>query len=143
MVKGYAYTYNSATGTLAATNPIRYRGYYYDTETGLYYLQSRDTTTPPSADSTTRIKTLLLLVPGTIICILWRISISNYKQLNTEKFRIIFRIEEELTIHPFKEEWTFLKINKKYRDGTSLESFLPFLFILLYLIATVLILVEG
>ena len=31
----------SATGTLADINPIRYRGYYYDTETGLYYLQSR------------------------------------------------------------------------------------------------------
>lgn len=31
----------SATGTLAETNPIRYRGYYYDSETGLYYLQSR------------------------------------------------------------------------------------------------------
>ena len=31
----------SATGTLAEDNPIRYRGYYYDTETGLYYLQSR------------------------------------------------------------------------------------------------------
>ncbi len=35
----------SVTGSLASTvgqkNPIRYRGYYYDTETGLYYLQSR------------------------------------------------------------------------------------------------------
>ena len=31
----------SATGTLAEVNPIRYRGYYYDNETGLYYLQSR------------------------------------------------------------------------------------------------------
>ena len=27
--------------TLGADNPIRYRGYYYDTETGFYYLQSR------------------------------------------------------------------------------------------------------
>ena len=45
------YTYDewgkilSVTGTLANTvgqmNPIRYRGYYYDVETGLYYLQSR------------------------------------------------------------------------------------------------------
>jgi len=26
---------------IANINPIRYRGYYYDTETGLYYLQSR------------------------------------------------------------------------------------------------------
>ena len=42
-----SYTYDewgkvlSATGTIAEINPIRYRGYYYDAETGLYYLQSR------------------------------------------------------------------------------------------------------
>ena len=41
------YTYDSwgniltATGTMAEANPFRYRGYYYDTETELYYLQSR------------------------------------------------------------------------------------------------------
>ncbi len=45
------YTYSpygevlSVTGTLASTigtaNPFRYRGYYYDTETEFYYLQSR------------------------------------------------------------------------------------------------------
>lgn len=27
--------------TLANINPLRYRGYYYDNETGYYYLQSR------------------------------------------------------------------------------------------------------
>ena len=31
----------TATGTMAQINPLRYRGYYYDTETGFYYLQSR------------------------------------------------------------------------------------------------------
>ena len=45
------YTYDSwgklisITGSLASTigvkNPFRYRGYYYDTETSLYYLQAR------------------------------------------------------------------------------------------------------
>ena len=45
------YAYNewgkllSVTGSMAAAvgriNPIRYRGYYYDSETGYYYLQSR------------------------------------------------------------------------------------------------------
>ena len=41
------YTYDAwgklltSTGDMAEANPIRYRGYYYDTETGLYYLQSR------------------------------------------------------------------------------------------------------
>ena len=29
------------TQNITETNPIRYRGYYYDTETGLYYLKSR------------------------------------------------------------------------------------------------------
>ena len=35
----------SISGTMAATvgqkNPFRYRGYYFDTESGMYYLQSR------------------------------------------------------------------------------------------------------
>ena len=29
------------TNHIGHRNPIRYRGYYYDVETGLYYLQSR------------------------------------------------------------------------------------------------------
>ena len=42
-----SYTYDpwgkvlTCTGTIAEINPIRYRSYYYDTETGYYYLQSR------------------------------------------------------------------------------------------------------
>ena len=41
------YTYDAwgnvltATGDMAEINPLRYRGYYYDSETGFYYLQSR------------------------------------------------------------------------------------------------------
>ena len=41
------YTYDAwgklltSTGDMADVNPLRYRGYYYDTETGLYYLKSR------------------------------------------------------------------------------------------------------
>ena len=31
----------TATGAMAEINPLRYRGYYYDSETGFYYLQSR------------------------------------------------------------------------------------------------------
>ena len=42
-----SYTYDawgnvlSVSGDIANLNPIRYRGYYYDSETRLYYLQSR------------------------------------------------------------------------------------------------------
>ncbi len=31
----------TATGIMAEANPLRYRGYYYDRETGFYYLNSR------------------------------------------------------------------------------------------------------
>ena len=31
----------TATGVMADVNPIRYKGYYYDSEIGLYYLQTR------------------------------------------------------------------------------------------------------
>ena len=42
-----SYTYDafgnllSSSGTMANINPLRYRGYYYDAETGFYYLKSR------------------------------------------------------------------------------------------------------
>ena len=42
-----SYTYDawgrviSSTGVLAEINPFRYRGYYYDSETGFYYVSSR------------------------------------------------------------------------------------------------------
>lgn len=42
-----SYTYDAwgnvltSEGSLAAANPIRYRGYYFDTETSLYYVSSR------------------------------------------------------------------------------------------------------
>ena len=42
-----AYSYDAwgklltSAGDLAEVNPLRYRGYFYDTETGLYYLKSR------------------------------------------------------------------------------------------------------
>ncbi len=31
----------SKAGTIGKTNPFRYRGYYYDEETGMYYLKNR------------------------------------------------------------------------------------------------------
>ena len=32
---------DSAANTIAALNPFRYRGYYFDTETGFYFLKTR------------------------------------------------------------------------------------------------------
>ena len=33
-------TVTNVSGNLGNINPLRYRGYYYDTESGFYYLES-------------------------------------------------------------------------------------------------------
>ena len=41
IVKDSSGTQNTSATFIGNVNPIRYRGYYYDTETGFYYLQTR------------------------------------------------------------------------------------------------------
>ena len=38
---GYPISGSSPSSLIGSLNPLRYRGYVYDTEIGLYYLQSR------------------------------------------------------------------------------------------------------
>lgn len=40
-VTGLVNASGTTAATLGAANPLRYRGYVYDTETGLYYVSSR------------------------------------------------------------------------------------------------------
>ena len=48
---------NTSTSFIGHINPLRYRGYYYDRETRLYYLQS-GTMTLPTAGSSMRMHML-------------------------------------------------------------------------------------
>lgn len=83
------------------------------------------------------IKSILLLTSGMVVCILWLFFIRNYKQLNSAKFEIINKIENDLSFQPFKEEWVILKTNKSYINGTTLEKSLPTMFIVLYIVAII------
>jgi len=87
------------------------------------------------------LKSLLIMIAGIIVCILWIYLIRNYKLLNTAKFEIINSIEEKLPTAPFKSEWDILQKNEKYYDSTKLESVLPVTFICLYAAATILIII--
>lgn len=87
------------------------------------------------------IKSLLLLVSGIVVCILWILFIRNYKLLNTVKFEVINEMEKKLPSQPFNDEWDKLEGNKKYRDGTKLERLLPIMFIVLYIVVSIVILV--
>lgn len=87
------------------------------------------------------IKSILILVAGIVVCVLWLLLIRNYKQLNTAKFDVINKIEKKLPSQPFCDEWEKLKGNKKYMDGTKLERCLPIMFIVLYVVTVIVILV--
>lgn len=85
------------------------------------------------------IKSILILVAGCAICGLWILFIQNYKRLNTAKFEIINKMERDLPYQPFNIEWEKLKNNKKYKDSTKLERFLPIMFIILYIVTIIVI----
>lgn len=88
---------------------------------------------------TWNIKSLFILLAGALICVIWIFSIRNYKMLNQEKFKVINKIEKELPVMPFNEELSLLKMNKKYMDGTMIETFIPIIFIGLYIIAIIVV----
>ena len=85
------------------------------------------------------IKSILILVAGIMVCVLWLLFIRNYKQLNSAKFDIINVIEKHLPAQPFCEEWEKLQSNPKYMDGTKLEKWLPIMFIVLYIVTAIII----
>lgn len=86
------------------------------------------------------VKSILMLITGCSISIIWIILIKNYKILNREKFEVINKIEKQLPMKPFNNEWKKLKENKSYYDSTKLEVLLPMIFIILYLLSTLIIL---
>ena len=86
------------------------------------------------------LKSILILVAGIVVCVLWILFIRNYKQLNAVKFEIINKMENSLPYQAFNEEWEKLKSNKKYMDGTKLEKFLPIMFIILYIATAIIVL---
>lgn len=80
-------------------------------------------------------KSILLSAIGVIICLLWKQSINNYKLLSSVKYHIINEIEQSLPLDPFTYEWEKLKKEHNYKGLTIIESFLPWLFLAVYLIS--------
>ncbi len=73
----------------------------------------------------------------------WMLFIKNFRELNKAKFDVINRIEKLLPAQPFLDEWTELKKNKKYIEGTKLERCFPIAFCLLYIAIFVIIIVSA
>lgn len=81
------------------------------------------------------IKTVLLLVAGIVVCVVWILFIRNFRELNKAKFEVINKIEDRLPIEAFDDEWKHLKKSKKYIEGTKLEKIMPLVFGILYILS--------
>lgn len=87
-------------------------------------------------ENNTWIRALLSLV-GIIICAVFWFLIRSYKQLNTGKFEVIHKIEENLPLALYKYEWEVLgkgKDNQKYYPFSHIELLIPFVFGLIYVL---------
>lgn len=76
----------------------------------------------------------IIPVLGVGLAVLWIKSIKNYSELNSAKFKIINKIEEELPLDPYKKEWDILEKNEKYKTLSNTEKKIPYLFIGAYIV---------
>jgi hypothetical protein len=85
-------------------------------------------------------QTVILGVAGGALCMMWRQSISSYKDLNSGKFEIINAMEEFLPIAVYETEWEILERGsntRRFRPFHRVEVQVPWLFVALY-VATIL-----
>ena len=70
----------------------------------------------------------------TFTCVIWRTSNSYYTVLLAAKYKNIYALEDDLGIHPIRDEWTTITGKRRAMKWFSLERAMPVLFILGYAI---------
>lgn len=79
----------------------------------------------------------LAAIGGITMCYLWYRIIRSYKGLNTGKFVVIHAIEARLPLALYDTEWEALgrgKNRKIYWPFTHIELWVPWIFIVLYIV---------
>jgi len=87
---------------------------------------------------------LSLAILGIIFSIIFWYLINSYKQLNTGKFKVVHKMEEQLPTQPYKDEWIELgegKDKSKYYPFSHIEKIIPIIFGVIYSIATLFLVV--
>ena len=80
---------------------------------------------------------MLLAILGLIICIIFWFLLRSYKQLNTGKFNVIHKIEQQLPLSLYDYEWKILeegKNKKIYYPFSHVELLIPWVFGIIYLV---------
>lgn len=72
---------------------------------------------------------------GALLSVSWLVAIRSYRQLNSEKFRVLRELEQQLVYQFFTKEWDPLSEGGKsnrYWKLTHVEVTLPILFLVLF-----------
>lgn len=75
-------------------------------------------------------------IAGMALSLTWYRLIASYRQLNSGKFKVVHAMERLLPMRPYDAEWTALgrgENPKLYRPFTTVETWVPVLFFLLYM----------
>ena len=93
-----------------------------------------------------RFPVVLVCIAAIVLCYVWKRLIHSYSQLNAAKYTVIGQLEKKLPSSPYwSAEWSALgegKDPKKYRPLTAVETWVPVVFICLYLVLCVAIIKE-
>jgi hypothetical protein len=74
----------------------------------------------------------LCAVALALTCIIWRTSNSYYTVLLAAKYKNIYAIEDDLGIHPIRDEWQTITGKRRTMKWWTLERAMPVLFIFGY-----------
>ncbi len=84
---------------------------------------------------------LIATFAGIALAISWWLSLRSYRDLNTAKFSVIAKMEAQLPVHLFEDEWSCLKKDPvkgwrgRYAELGQVERVVPAIFALLYVTA--------
>ena len=105
-------------------------------------------------------------VAGIVLALVWRALLAYYRRLNGAKFDVINKLEKQLPVQPYAEEWAILHPNEpdepdtklgwwqlierfkrwrrktKHREATVIEQVVPLVFVAIYVALAVRVLVE-
>ena len=78
---------------------------------------------------------IMIAIAGISSSIIWVLTLKSCRNLNSSKFKMIHKMEQDLPAKLFKEEWDCLdrgKNGKIYRKLSVVEQGIPIMFIVLY-----------
>ena len=74
---------------------------------------------------------------GAALSVIWFVNIKSYRQLNAAKYEIINKMEEQLPVAGYRDEWHLLLSRNRLVGSLGLsgiEQFVPVIFFILFLL---------